>query len=131
MTPDCQLAVERWRDIARWRNLWTILLFIIGAAIVILFALSILLFIRETWVVGGFTTVGIIVSGTAIKWVVSRRNEAVKEEGDAFGKVENNCKAPQPVAAKGVAAPAPVLLPAVQQQIDELKKRLRIFGSIR
>ena len=132
ITPQCQFVFERWKNLSFWRNLWTILLFIFGVAVVIFLCMSILLLIRETWVVGAVTSVGTIASGAAIKWVVSRRNEAVQEEKDASKEVKDVCVAPTPTVAQGIAAPAPTLLPEVQNKMNEIERRQRIlFGSIR
>lgn len=117
---------------AKWRNLWTILLFTFGAAVVLFLCASILLFIRQTWVAGAVTTVGTIASGTAINWVVSRRNEAVQEEDKAYKDVEEQCAVPAAAGVRGPGALAPVLHPDVRNQIDELKRRQKIlFKSIR
>jgi uncharacterized membrane protein YcjF (UPF0283 family) len=132
MTPQCQFVFERWKNLAFWRNLWTMLLFIFGVAVVIFLCMSIFLFIRETWVVGAVTTVGTIASGAAIKWVVSRRNEAVQEEKGASKEVKEVCVTPTPSGTRALATPTPTLLPEVQNKMDEIERRQRIlFGSIR
>ena len=132
ITPQCQFALERWRNMAKWRNLWTILLFVFGAVVVAFLCASILLFIRQTWVVGAATTLGTFASGTAMKWVVSRRKEAVQEDNEAYEDVEKQCAVTPAVGVRVLGASAPVLPPDVQNQIDELKRRQKIlFGSIR
>jgi hypothetical protein len=132
MTPQCRFVFERWKNMALWRNLWTILLFIFAVAVVIFLCLSILLFIRQTWVEGAITTVGTVTSGAAINWVVSRRSEAVQEEKAASDEVTKICVAPVSAGEKGLAAPVPVLLPEVRNKMDEIERRQRIlFKSVR
>jgi len=97
----CQIALENWKNKTKWRNLWTSLLFIFGAAVVLFLCASILLFIRESWLPGAITTVGTICSGTAIAWVVSRRNEAAKEDDAAFSIVRQECSKSKSVGAGG------------------------------
>lgn len=87
----CKYAQDRHRDMRRWRNLWTLLLFVFGATIVGFLSFSILLFIREAWLPGAITTVGTIASGAGIAWVVARRNEAVNEENVAYKDVKEAC----------------------------------------
>jgi hypothetical protein len=76
ITP-CEFARERYYNRALWRNLWTILLFVFGSVVVLFFVAAIVLFIRQNWVPGALATVGTIVQGAAIKWVVDRRTDAV------------------------------------------------------
>jgi hypothetical protein len=90
--PDpCAVAMTRYVDKRRWLNLWTVLLFIFGATIIIFCVIAIMLFIRETWLPGALTVLGTIVNGAAIAWVVNRRTEAEKEERDAFKEFNNQC----------------------------------------
>ena len=75
----------------RWRNLWTVLLFIFGSTVVIFLSASIVLFMTESWLPGAISTVGTIVNGAGIAWAVSRRAEAVKEEEQSYQDVEKKC----------------------------------------
>jgi len=77
---------------AMWRNLWTILLFAFGAAVVVFLVLAVLFFLRQDWLPGAITTLMTIVEGAGIKWVADRRAEAVKEEEAAYKDVEEKCK---------------------------------------
>jgi uncharacterized membrane protein YcjF (UPF0283 family) len=90
ITP-CEYARERHRNIAMWRNLWTILLFAFGAAVVVFLVLATVLFIRQDWLPAAFTTLGALVEGPVIKWVAGRRAEAVKEEEEAYNDVKKEC----------------------------------------
>lgn len=127
LTPQCELAVNHWKNLAMWRNLWTILLFIFGAAVVLFLCAVIILFIKESWVGGAVTTVGTIASGTAMNWVVSRRSEAVKEETEAYKDVESQCAVIPPSGVKGLTAPEPALNPEVKKLADEFIGRHKIF----
>jgi hypothetical protein len=86
ITP-CEYARKRHLTLLRWRNFWTLLLFVFGAGIILFYSGAIFLFIRELWLLAALATVGIIVSGIGIKWVVKRRFEAVKEEEKAYSDV--------------------------------------------
>ncbi|MBC7224708.1 MAG: hypothetical protein H5T59_10625 [Anaerolineae bacterium] len=87
----CQIAQQRYRNAALWKNLWTILLFAFGAAVVVFLVLAIVFFIREDWIPGAVSTVSTIAQGAAIKWVLDRRNEAAKEEEEAYKEVQAQC----------------------------------------
>ncbi|MBI4488199.1 MAG: hypothetical protein HY694_03880 [Deltaproteobacteria bacterium] len=87
----CQYAIERHRNIAKWRNLWTILLFIFGSAVVVFLVGAILLFVRQDWLPGAISTLATIVNGVGIKWVYERRKEAVEEEEAAYKDVAEKC----------------------------------------
>jgi hypothetical protein len=87
----CDFAVERYRNIARWRDHWTTLLFVFGTTVILFLCASILLFIGSNWLPGAVSTLGTIVNGAAVTWVLSRRNEAVREEEEAYKDVEAKC----------------------------------------
>ncbi len=52
---------------------------------------SIVLFVRAGWFQGVLATVGSVVDGVAVKWVVARRSDAVAEEKEAYADVKNAC----------------------------------------
>jgi hypothetical protein len=87
----CQLALQRHRNAALWLNLWTILIWVFGAAVVAFLVLAIVLFLGEEWLPAGLTTLASIAEGAAIKWVVDRRAEALDEERQAYEKVQEVC----------------------------------------
>jgi hypothetical protein len=80
----CEYARQRHQSLLRWRHFWTRLLFAFGAAIILFYIGAILLFIREIWLTFALSTLGTIVGGVGIKWVLKRRNEAVREEEKAY-----------------------------------------------
>lgn len=88
ITPSpCEYARKRHLSLLRWRNFWTLLLFVFGSAIILFYSAAIFLFIRALWLPAGLSIIGFIVSGVGIKWVVKRRIEAVKEELEAYRDV--------------------------------------------
>ena len=124
----CAFAVERYKSIARWRNLWTILIFIFGTTVIVFLCAAIVLFINQSWLPGAVSTLGTIVNGVGIKWVVARRSEAVKEEDEAYNDVKSAC----PGAAPGhPTAEATRPGPDTQQQLEEFRKKLMLFGLFR
>ena len=87
----CEYARERHRNLARWRNLWTILLFLFGSAVVLFLCVAVLAFWKQAVLAGSLSTLSTIVGGVAIKWVVDRRREAVSEEQSAYDDVVARC----------------------------------------
>ena len=94
LTP-CEYARERHQNMLRWLNLWTILLFAFGTALIIFLILVIFLFIRATWLPGALSTIGTIVSGIIIQWIVKRRTVAKDEEEKAYQDVVEQCQESQ------------------------------------
>jgi len=88
---ECEYARNRHLGLALWRNLWTILLFVFGCAVVVFLVVAILLFIREDWLPGALSTLGTIVTGASVGWIVTRRSEAVQEEEKAYQQVVDVC----------------------------------------
>lgn len=87
----CEIAQQRYRNAALWKNLWTILIFAFGAAVVVFLVVAIAFFIRQEWLPGAVSTLGTVAQGAAIKWVLDRRTEAAKEEEEAYREVQNQC----------------------------------------
>ena len=87
----CEYARERHRNIARWRNLWTILLFIFGSSVVLFLTVAVLAFWQQAVLAGALSSLSTIVGGIAIKWVVDRRRDAVTEEEEAYQDVVARC----------------------------------------
>jgi len=112
----CEFAIERYRNIAKWRNMWTILLFVFGATVIIFLCGSILLFIRQSFLPGAISTLGTIVNGVGVSWVLSRRTDAVKEEEESYKDVQSKC----PAAPNAIAA-----------QIQALNSRQKLFMNVR
>jgi hypothetical protein len=87
----CEYARERHRNIARWRNLWTMLLFLFGSAVVLFLVVAVLAFWKQAVLAGALSTLSTIVGGVAIKWVLDRRTDAVSEEQSAYEDVVARC----------------------------------------
>lgn len=128
----CAIAFERYQNLARWRNLWTILLFVFGTTVIVFLVGTILLFIRQDWVVGVMSTLGTIVNGFGVSWVVTRRTEAVQEEEAAYADVKVVCGG----AGGGVAglevAGGPrgsgVERPTILDDLEAMRRSHRVFG---
>jgi hypothetical protein len=104
MTP-CDYARDRHRDMARWRNLWTILQFVFGSAVTLLLSVAVLFFLKSAWLPAALSVLATVVGSVGIKWVTDRRAEAVKEEEAAYAEVKAACTEPQAQQAlKGIHA---------------------------
>ena len=106
-----EYARERHRNILMWRNLWTILLFAFGSAVIIFAVLAIALFIRQEWLAAAIMALGTLAQGAAIKWVVDRRVDAVREEEVAYQDVAAKCQN--------------------TETADQLRSSANLIGSIR
>jgi len=109
-TSNCEYARNRNHNTVLWLNLWTGLLFVFGGVIVLTLSIIVFTLLRPqpSWVAGSIATLATIVDGVAIKWVYSRRQEAVKEEGDAYNEVVKQCSVPPGTAQASAAVPATV-----------------------
>ena len=96
----CDYARERHRNIARWRNLWTILLFIFGSAVVLFLTVAVLAFWKQAILAGALSTLSTIIGSVAIKWVMDRRADAVKEEQAAYDDVVARCDKSEAASAE-------------------------------
>jgi hypothetical protein len=124
----CAFAIQRYKSIAMWRNLWTILLFIFGSTVILFLCGSILLFVQESWLPAAISILGTIVNGVGVKWVVTRRNEAVQEELDAYHDVGTECPgAGKERTVTGAAKGDEGRL----QELEGFRKKLMLFGLFR
>ena len=112
VTP-CEYARQRHSDLARWRNLWTILLFVFGSSLILFLSIAVLFFLRQSWLPGALSTLGTLVGGVSVKWVLDRRGEAVTEEEAAYKDVEAKCSDPSAVKAA-----------------TSLRESLKLFGMV-
>jgi len=124
----CAFAIQRYKSIAQWRNLWTILLFVFGSTVILFLCGSILLFVQESWLPAAISTLGTIVNGVGVKWVVTRRNEAVQEELDAYHDVGTECSGAPPGR---MVAGAPKGDESRVQELEGFRKKLMLFGLFR
>ena len=80
---------KRYDDARMWKNRWSWLTFILGAAMVIFLIVALVLLLsnslRES-VISGFSA---LVSAGGFAWVLARRNEAHKEETKALRELED------------------------------------------
>lgn len=126
----CDFLFERWKNLALWRNLWTILLFLLGIAFTIFLIGAVLFFVRESWLPGALLTVSTVADGVAVGWILARRNQAVAEESAAKDDLLKNCASASAGAMRGftgeVAAPSPV-----NSAVEAVERRLKLFGRFR
>jgi hypothetical protein len=87
----CEYAMDRHRDFRRWRNLWTILLFVFGATVIVFLSLALILFVTANWLPGAVSTIGTIANRAGVAWVYGRRMEAAREEEEAYKDVQQKC----------------------------------------
>jgi hypothetical protein len=106
----CELARQRHRNAALWLNLWTILIWVFGAAVVAFLIVTIAFCVREQWPGAAVTFLASIAEGAAIKWVLDRRVDAVSEEERAYEDVRQAC--PETTTA------------------DRLRNTLRLMGLV-
>lgn len=88
----CSIAQERHHSTALWRNLWTLLLWLLGVSIVAFLMMAVLFLLREAWLPAAVVTLGSIAEGVGIKWVTDRRADAVREEAETFRDVQSACR---------------------------------------
>ena len=129
VTP-CEFAMERYRNIAMWRNLWTILLFVFGATVILFLCACIVLFLRQSWLPGAIATLGTMINGVGVSWVLSRRTDAVREEEEAYNDVQSRCSpSATPPGAAG-ASPAGAGGDPLAE-IDRLRRKQTLFLNVR
>jgi small-conductance mechanosensitive channel len=125
----CDFLFERWKNLALWRNLWTILIFLFGAFLVIFLVSTIFLFIKESWISGALTTVGAIVDGVVVRWVLARRDQAVAEETQAKEELLRVCGPARAATPAGLES-APIGT-TTEVAVAEVESRLKLFGKFR
>ena len=95
-TPEspCDFAKLHYYSASRWLSLWKILVYVFGIAVVLFLVASILLFIRSSFLPGALTTLGTIVTGSGITWVVNQKSAAATEECAAFDRLKSGMPPP-------------------------------------
>ena len=88
----CDIAQERHHGAALWRNMWTLLLWLLGLSIVLFLVMAVLFLLREEWLPAAVVTLGSIAEGVGIKWVTDRRTDAVREETEMYKDLEGACR---------------------------------------
>lgn len=75
---------RRQKSLHTWRQLWNFLVFIIGIILTGFLSFAIISAVNGSWIESGMSTLGTIVSGTAMNWLLKRRNEAAHEEEQGY-----------------------------------------------
>lgn len=96
----CDFAKARYVDIGRLRQLWGGLWFVLGMSVALFLSISIVLFLRSSWLPGAVGVLGTIVNGAAMTWITTQRRIAADEEEKAFAELLQHC-APPPAAELG------------------------------
>lgn len=137
MSP-CEFALFRYKTLALWRNLWSILLFAFAVAIVVFGIVAIIFFLRTDWLTGAVNAIGGIASGVGMSWVVTRRMQAVEEEKEAANDVYTHCKHIASTQTKHTTGTPPTDVPlaeqsreAIESQLNGITNKLYLFGRFR
>lgn len=88
----CDIAQTRHRGAFVWRNLWTLLIWLLGLSITLFLVMAVLFLLREEWLPAAVVTLGSIAEGLGMKWVTDRRADAVREEAEMYKDVQNACR---------------------------------------
>jgi cadmium resistance protein CadD (predicted permease) len=89
--PLCEYAQRVHKNKLMVLNIWVGLLLMFGLAVVAFSCAAILLYVKSEWISGAASTVGAIASGGGMKWVVNRKNDAKKDEREAYREVRDSC----------------------------------------
>lgn len=89
---NCSFARDRHANKLMWLNLWTILLFVLGAAVVLLLIVALVLFFRQDLASGAISVAGSAVSGLGAGYVIGQRKVAKEEEETADRIARRECK---------------------------------------
>lgn len=94
LTTLCDFAKVRYVDIGRLRKLWGTLWFLLGVSVALFLSISILFFLRASWLAGAVGLLGTIVNGAGMTWITTQRRIAADEEEKAFSELVQHCAAP-------------------------------------
>jgi hypothetical protein len=101
----CDFAKARYLDISWLRKLWGYLWIILGASTALFLCVTIIFFLRSSWLPAALSTLGTIVNGAAMTWITTQRKTAADEEQQAFNELVQQCTPPAP-AKSFLDAPA-------------------------
>lgn len=87
----CAIATDRYHRIALWRQLFTVLIFVVAVVITVFLVLTIVFATNKEWAATMATGLGTLVSGVPLRWVLKRRGEAKTEEEKAFAEFKEAC----------------------------------------
>ena len=89
---NCEFASDRHANKLMWLNLWTILLFVLGSAVVLLLIVALILFYNADLANGAISIAGSAVSGVGAGYVIGQRKVAKEEEETAAATRRRDCK---------------------------------------
>lgn len=87
----CAIATDRYHRIGLWRQLFTVLIFVVAVVMVVFIVLCIVFATNKEWAASTGTGLGTVASGLPLRWVLKRRREAAQEEEKAFQEVQEAC----------------------------------------
>ena len=87
----CAIATERYHRIALWRQLFTLLIFVVAVMMVVFIVLGVVFATNKEWAATTASALGATAGGVPLRWVLKRRREAVAEEQKAFTEVGEAC----------------------------------------
>ena len=105
----CEFAKHRYNGIAQWRFLWTLLLFIFGAFLVVILCGTVALAFVGEPTAAIVTAVAAVVDGAGVTFISARRKDAKDEEEAAYTDVTTKCTNAKPEA-------------------DAIRKQFRVLG---
>lgn len=126
----CQYAIERHRNLLRWRNLWTILLFAFGLAVISFLCVAVLFILRTSWLPGAVSALGTLVSSVGVRWVVDRRTDAKTEEESAYADVRSVCLQGAAVTAESEQTTPSVGDDSLAKLAAEKREKYKLIGNI-
>ena len=87
----CEFARNRYNGIAKWRFLWTLLIFIFGAFLLLLLIVALFLAIDGNTSGAAASGLGAVADGAGVAFLLARRRDAKREEEAAYRDVEEKC----------------------------------------
>lgn len=90
----CDFAKARYLDISWLRKLWGYLWIMLGASTTIFLCVTIIFFLRSSWLPAALSTLGTVVNGAAMTWITNQRKTAADEEQQAFDELVQQCSPP-------------------------------------
>jgi hypothetical protein len=90
----CDFAKARYLDISWLRKLWGYLWIVLGASTAIFLCVTIIFFLRSSWLPAALSTLGTVVNGAAMTWITTQRKTAADEEQQAFDELVQQCSSP-------------------------------------
>jgi hypothetical protein len=92
----CEIAKASWNSAHRWKNAFTTLVFVLGAATLIALVYTYLAFDNDQQARGWLGLISAVVTGAGATFLIKLRSDASKDEETMFNRVNIACQAPPP-----------------------------------